>query len=793
MQPLLEIGRRFLQILGEDYGEGLPGVRVEPFAEVRENKQYTFFILLILWFLQDEVGETPGSQSIFIPPTPETLLLEPDDAPLQQPACSTYPPTQCTAAAVSSEAGVPRPTRPRRRREPPMSRETARRELVNSSQMRAQAAVLVDSEVLEQTWKTSRRERVKQQEQKIWEEFVEEKDVVSNIYKEDPYQFIEHLSEEKIKELLEIELEKMRKEKLEEEEQCQGISTKKETVELKDNQHVIFVDEAEREDDTFHIFDDEKEGDVSGVSGPEDELLNDSLSPPCTVRERLSPDLDTRNRSPDKVSSWLSLERQNILNIDPSALPKMMQRSVEFTSRFNRIHMYQLQRQVQDIKRNNSQALPFAKHTQFQSQMVRIVSLHQNVLHSLQVFIKSFPQTLCIRESGELLKSLLQMIKEILDTCEQVDTPANLNAAKDLFQDSLPHSTDKLLNAIEDYTSRMSEYLNSTENTSVSCSRHSKRSRGRKLSGTWSKSGSKSFGDTEAHLSMYSLDTLRNHSTAKMSSSKGHSGSRRPLMRDPQAGVPKPKRKTDKDLDVPTLVETVAPCTSSHMSREASPGPTPILKQIISKKGKDTSPRSPKKETKRLRKETKTPRKISKSPKGSKSTGKEAIALDKELGEDEQIQKQDAATPRRDTPKKGTPRTEAVTTRDRSSSPRKEPEVIIAKKQVTPRNDCPTPRKRTSRSEGIPWQEQKPIVGEQKPTPQTISSRKTTPRYMSLGEGENAYEKEIVDVSPGRESRRVRDRRSVNVMEFRRHEPLPKRDVFLAFLLLGPMRDANLC
>ncbi|XP_022124697.2 uncharacterized protein LOC110999780 [Pieris rapae] len=681
---------------------------------------------------------------------------------------------------------------------------------------------LVDSEALDQTWKLSRRERLKQQEQKIWEEFVQEQDVVTNICKDDPYQFIDQLSEEKIKELLDIELEKMKKERLEEEIQAREVSPKKDegATQENDNHHVVFINESDRENESFQIFDDEK--DVSGVSGPEDELLDDSLSPPCTVRERLSPnprypspDKDSSTKSSENVTSMIEssiycakvkelrtkladqldemtlvLERQNILNIDPADLPKMMRRAVEFTSRFNRINIYQLQRQLQDIKRNDSQAMPFAKHTQFQSQLVRIVSVHQNALHSLQVFMKSFPQMLCIRESGEALRSLACMVHEITNVCSALAAPPALVAANRLYSDGLPSANDKLLNAVEDYTIRMTEYLNSTDNTSMSYSRRSKRSRrGRKSIGSCSKSG-KSFGDTEAQLSMYSLDTLRHPSTIKASSSKLNSGgtskkcgslsarskgsmekavhvprrkrsprSRRPLMRDPQAGTPKPKRKIDKDLDVPTLVETVAPCASSHISRD----PSPTLKDLT--KGKE-SPRSPKKVAKRLKKE-KTPRRSSKSPKRSitKSTGKQSIILDKQLDCKETpdatkvpmlIQLQETETPKKEveTPKneiemikKDTATLTKVNesqrrglTTTKKETPRKIPtprsDLTVTKNQVTPRKEIN--RRNTPRLVNVTQEE---------PIPPEKLRTCRTPRIMNMGGGEKELEEEIKDSS----------------------------------------------
>lgn len=41
----------------------------------------------------------------------------------------------------------------------------------------------VESEALERSWRVARRERLKKQEQKIWEEFVKEQDIVHNISK----------------------------------------------------------------------------------------------------------------------------------------------------------------------------------------------------------------------------------------------------------------------------------------------------------------------------------------------------------------------------------------------------------------------------------------------------------------------------------------------------------------------------------------------------------------------------------------------------------------------------------
>ncbi|XP_069359712.1 uncharacterized protein [Maniola hyperantus] len=516
----------------------------------------------------------------------------------------------------------------------------------------------VESDALERTWRTARRQRLKQQEQKIWEEFVNEQDIVHNMCKEDPYQFLNELPEECIKELLDIELQKMRDEK-DEDEQVEEpptpthVHTSSMVAEL-DNQHVLTLPEqVGQECNMCTVFDDDN-------SGPDEEVLNDSVtSPPCTVRENPENRPQTpENASPYKVSSKSSaenvtntiessiycakvkeirmkinevllniigfLDSQDILNIDPEDIPKLMKRSMEFCARFNRVHMYQLQRQLADIERNSSSALPFAQRTHFQAQLVRVSSLHQNLLHALQIFHKSLPQTACIKESGDMLRLIVCLLGEATRVCSDA-RPHTLAAAADLFDDSVQSTCDKLGEAVNEYILKMSDYLNSTENTSVPCSRRSSNLKGRKRSiGTWSKSGTKSIGNPEARLSMYSLATLRAGANVKSISSKDNQSSsgtskmrasvygrsdkqtnkeekpkspkrsprsRRPLMRAPQRTHP--RRVVPKEQDVHTLVENVAPCASSHISREPSLTRSPKKKNATpQQKSKETTPRT---------------------------------------------------------------------------------------------------------------------------------------------------------------------------------------------------------
>ncbi|VVD04797.1 unnamed protein product [Leptidea sinapis] len=146
---------------------------------------------------------------------------------------------------------------------------------------------------------------------------------------------------------------------------------------------------------------------------------------------------------------------------------------------------------IQDLRRHNSHPLPFAKNTHFQSQIVRVASLHQNSLHALQIFHKSIQQTACMGDSGDLLKSLLQTVLEMGQVCGELVVPPGLGATN-LYLDS------------------------------NSCSKRSSRLKTNMKSAKWSRPGGpKSFGETEPRLSMYSLD-LNLHSRSNMRDN--HSG-----------------------------------------------------------------------------------------------------------------------------------------------------------------------------------------------------------------------------------------------------------------------------
>lgn len=130
---------------------------------------------------------------------------------------------------------------------------------------------------------------------------------------------------------------------------------------------------------------------------------------------------------------------------------------------------------MQDLKRNTKQSMPFAKHTHFHAQMVRVASLHQNILQAfqvsgyldlvavepfnsrsnvritaskpsmgcrrhfsgqrsvgmqlLQVFHKSVQQTACVRASAGVLHALAHSARAASALARAVPAPRALPAA----------------------------------------------------------------------------------------------------------------------------------------------------------------------------------------------------------------------------------------------------------------------------------------------------------------------------------------------------------------------------
>ncbi|KAL4705195.1 hypothetical protein ACJJTC_013995 [Scirpophaga incertulas] len=424
----------------------------------------------------------------------------------------------------------------------------------------------IESEDLERTWKLNRRERLKQQEQKIWEEFVKEKDILSFVCEDDPYQFLLQLPDSCLKELMEIELSKMKSEVAVEQpddvipapDDCH-----QEDVAVSDEgSHPNELENAEEQDYHTYVYEEEEE-----QTDGEDEVPASPLASLDTVREVPKPP------SPDKVSCKscenvqsvaenssvhsakikdlrtkikeeilaiiTSLEQRNVEGIDLEELTKMCRRSAEFSTRFNRIHLYQLQRQIHDVKRNCDVSLPFARHTQLQSQMIRVVSLHQNLFQALQVFHKSIgsASSACGAESVAAVRTFCSIVDSATEISRLVQQSA-------VYDDDMVVNCAKLEEAVTKHEAKVSEYMiSSVKNTNTSRSRRSNNSKKSSVS-TWSKIDAKTKSDAQSRLSMYSLETLRGQAHAKSlrlkDSQTSGTSKARGMQSLPQRSVPSP-------------------------------------------------------------------------------------------------------------------------------------------------------------------------------------------------------------------------------------------------------------
>ncbi|XP_052745475.1 myb-related transcription factor, partner of profilin-like [Bicyclus anynana] len=140
-RALTEIENKFLYILGEDFGSGLPGIRVEPLETLNEttnfiNSEATNSVVsesildLPMVILEEEPGPGPSSSRLSPP--------QPDSHPLPtSPPLPTTPPRAVTPRPVPISTPRRSPRR-RRRRVTPLTQDAARRELIRISDRRAE-------------------------------------------------------------------------------------------------------------------------------------------------------------------------------------------------------------------------------------------------------------------------------------------------------------------------------------------------------------------------------------------------------------------------------------------------------------------------------------------------------------------------------------------------------------------------------------------------------------------------------------------------------------------------------
>ncbi|XP_048478377.1 uncharacterized protein LOC105389374 isoform X2 [Plutella xylostella] len=479
----------------------------------------------------------------------------------------------------------------------------------------------IEGSELERAWKATRRERVKAQEKRIWSDFVNDHDSSTALYNNDPYQFLERLPEGSLRELMDATLAEMRAEAVETTAQSEpGSDPEEQQKQASDAPHsahtVTFADSdlaAERDDDVFHLFhdeDDNDDGQVSVSEENEEEMLGSSDT---TMRKQQQEPSHTATvtASSDKQSSKsenvcdtvtnsiycakvkelrgkiceellninLTMENKLYSPLDGEELSKSQKRGAEFCTRFNRIHLYQITRQINDITRNNSSKLPFARHTQFQAQMVRAVSLHQNVLHALHALHKYLTANAIAREVCACATDLCAALREGGSVAAAVPAPAG--CAEELYSDNIDTTSQMLESTVKAYEAKvdecLSEYMaqiagSQPYTSNVKARRHKKTES--IASGPRSNSGS-------ARLSMYTTNNcdkkilyqiMKKHEKPKEPEKvKSPKSSRRPLMRAPPP-APRPRRSRPRppDGDIATMVEAFDPSVSNLMSREPS-------------------------------------------------------------------------------------------------------------------------------------------------------------------------------------------------------------------------------
>ncbi|KAG7308899.1 hypothetical protein JYU34_006169 [Plutella xylostella] len=509
----------------------------------------------------------------------------------------------------------------------------------------------IEGSELERAWKATRRERVKAQEKRIWSDFVNDHDSSTALYNNDPYQFLERLPEGSLRELMDATLAEMRAEAEGTTAQSEPGSDPEEhqkpTPDAPHSAHTVtFADSdltAERDDDVFHLFHDDEndndDGQISVSEENEEEMLGSSDT---TMRkqEQEPSHTATATASSDKQSSKsenvcdtvtnsiycakvkelrgkiceellninLTMENKLYSPLDGEELSKSQKRGVEFCTRFNRIHLYQITRQINDITRNNSSKLPFARHTQFQAQMVRVVSLHQNVLHALHALHKYLTANAVAREVCACATDLCAALREGGSVAAAVPAPAGCaeelysdyltaNAiarevcAGDvcaalregggaaapapplLYSDNIDTTSQMLDSTVKAYEAKvdecLSEYMaqiagSQSYMSNVKTRRHKKTES--IASGPKSNSGS-------ARLSMYTTNNcdkkilyqiMKRHEKPKEPEKvKSPKSSRRPLMRAPPP-APRPRRSRPRppDGDIATMVEAFDPASS---------------------------------------------------------------------------------------------------------------------------------------------------------------------------------------------------------------------------------------
>ncbi|XP_041979233.1 uncharacterized protein LOC121733134 [Aricia agestis] len=446
----------------------------------------------------------------------------------------------------------------------------------------------VQPDELEVTWKAEKRERMKQREQRIWEQFVQEKDIVNVICKDDPYYFKEDLPESYILDLLEQEFQNMHNEEIDIDVQNEDYS---EGSEDENDLDAAYSDV----DNTYYMYHEDDE------SGQDEECKESIDSAPCTVREAhkepdMMPSLVTpRSDHENKIKSqssenmiessvycakikelqeninneavkMISFLETTVINIEPEDVAKLTKRSSEFCVRFNRVHVYQLQRQLRDITRHadTARAGGGARHTHARALCVRLVSMLQSVLQALQAVSKLLSAGgWCDAGGGASTGGVASALLSVLRDSAAPHLYVAAGVDVDVNMASICEQLDAAFNA---HATRVTEYLNNlttvTEFRSSSYADKTSRSNKKRFIGARAKNNTRAV---DQRLSMYSMDAPRprrlataRSSLSGMSKSRMNAGTQDVNSKDtPKKTESKPRLRRRPLPEPQTLVEAV--------------------------------------------------------------------------------------------------------------------------------------------------------------------------------------------------------------------------------------------
>ncbi|CAG5108696.1 Protein of unknown function [Cotesia congregata] len=135
-------------------------------------------------------------------------------------------------------------------------------------------------------------------------------------------------------------------------------------------------------------------------------------------------------------------------------LKRRQQRVMEFAIRFSRNYLYELRRQMSDVQRHVRVMSPSARRPtkrvlslHMQALEQKLCSIHQLLLNALSAYCKHIPSSILKGHPGKL-KEILQVVIDLRDVCSKINLTAELFGAGDTAPLPLGKDTQKRCYAI---------------------------------------------------------------------------------------------------------------------------------------------------------------------------------------------------------------------------------------------------------------------------------------------------------------------------------------------------------